>query len=599
MAPEGELVMNITDSFEPYIFDISNELEVTFPPVSAVTISTYKPRTGGDQLIALGTKNGECQVRQWPSGDSLFAYQTSTSSAISSIAYTNDGSHIALGTQDGDIHVWLTGGTRPYVFQLGLQGPTSRHFAPITDLSFTNSKDKLISSSDDGTVIIWDLENNGTVRQVLSGHTGRIIATRFLSMDNSSRFYTLDENGLLLYWRFNPESMAVVYDRLHLNAMVARPNQITAFLPSREGQLSFIGTLGGEIQVWNLISKKLLRVLKGSESEVRSIGFSPLSKQLLAVDGEGRVLHWKNLELPIDYDSPVGNSGLVHSIDVSTDGQQIITSSTERVVKTWDSNGQLLDSIQTGLSTTQEVRFAHSPNSREVLIKDERNAFIWSLSLDSLRRVPGFGFELRTAAYSRDDQSVLTAGIEQLPTFCSSNCTTIRKYSVADLSLQQERSIDLGCYQLLPSPINPDEFLTVDEDHVIAKWNWENPQPLNSYAFHSATINDMDYSADGAWLISGSDDRTAVLWDLSTGALMRRFILPEEVKSVRFIPPIGRSIAISAGSTIYIWDAESGKLKMAFGHGDNITDIAVTPNGRWLLSSSLDRKIRKWSLSDL
>jgi hypothetical protein len=53
----------------------------------------------------------------------------------------------------------------------------------------------------------------------------------------------------------------------------------------------------------------------------------------------------------------------------------------------------------------------------------------------------------------------------------------------------------------------------------------------------------------------------------------------------------------SGGSdtTLLLWDVETARLIQRFeGHRDGITDAVFTPDGRWLLSSSLDRTIRVW-----
>ncbi|OMJ23739.1 U3 small nucleolar RNA-associated protein 21-like protein [Smittium culicis] len=48
---------------------------------------------------------------------------------------------------------------------------------------------------------------------------------------------------------------------------------------------------------------------------------------------------------------------------------------------------------------------------------------------------------------------------------------------------------------------------------------------------------------------------------------------------------------------IRVYDAESGNLVRQFvGHKNQITDLAFSPDGRWLISSSLDSTIRTWDL---
>ncbi|NWG20313.1 MAG: PD40 domain-containing protein [Chloroflexi bacterium] len=54
----------------------------------------------------------------------------------------------------------------------------------------------------------------------------------------------------------------------------------------------------------------------------------------------------------------------------------------------------------------------------------------------------------------------------------------------------------------------------------------------------------------------------------------------------------------SFDQTLRVWDAQSGReLRQLAGHTDAIVGVAISPDGRYILSGSLDRTARLWNLA--
>ena len=88
------------------------------------------------------------------------------------------------------------------------------------------------------------------------------------------------------------------------------------------------------------------------------------------------------------------------------------------------------------------------------------------------------------------------------------------------------------------------------------------------------------------------------LWDAETGACVRTLEGHGDfVTSVCFSPD-GRQVASgSYDDTARLWDAETGTCVMTLeGHSDQVYSVCFSPDGRQLASGSGDNTARLWLL---
>jgi WD40 repeat protein len=102
-------------------------------------------------------------------------------------------------------------------------------------------------------------------------------------------------------------------------------------------------------------------------------------------------------------------------------------------------------------------------------------------------------------------------------------------------------------------------------------------------------------------LSTGHDKGDIKLWNWETGEYLTTYQHPCWVHSMLFHPT--EPILISAGGgliqdyTIQIWDCRSGEVVgILAGHNGNINGMAISPDGRTLVSASNDCKLKVWDL---
>ncbi len=98
---------------------------------------------------------------------------------------------------------------------------------------------------------------------------------------------------------------------------------------------------------------------------------------------------------------------------------------------------------------------------------------------------------------------------------------------------------------------------------------------------HSEFVTAIAFAADGGRILTGSTDKTAILWDAKTGENLKTLRGHSDwVNGAAFGADGERILTGSRDGTAILWDAESGKMLLRLYSLNNGKDwLAVTPEG--------------------
>jgi WD40 repeat protein len=99
-------------------------------------------------------------------------------------------------------------------------------------------------------------------------------------------------------------------------------------------------------------------------------------------------------------------------------------------------------------------------------------------------------------------------------------------------------------------------------------------------------------------LASGSDDRTARIWELSTGKILHILEGHENlIRAVVWHPTRPVVASASSDQSARLWDVNDGRLLHQLeGHDNRVTSVRFHPQGKLVATGSEDETMRLWDV---
>jgi WD40 repeat protein/DNA-binding SARP family transcriptional activator len=311
-----------------------------------------------------------------------------------------------------------------------------------------------------------------------------------------------------------------------------------------------------------------------------------------------------------------GHGGQVWGLAYSPDGQRLATGDDDGTIRLWNAHtgGALLT-----LSGHPEPvnALAFSPDgTRLASVSLDDTAKVWDTATGvELLTLRGHTDPVLAVAFSPDGRRLVTASQDETAKVWDT--TTGEELLTLSGHDWWVRGVDFG----------PDGryVATANFDGTAKVWDAQTGQELLTLAGHSSPLVDVAFSPDGRRLATASYDTTAIIWDLSgvlsstvsatpalsgtqggeaevsaAGALHAErlhtlFGHTNELTHLAFSPDGAHLATSSADRNAIVWDVESGReiLRLA-GHAGWVTSVAFSPDGRHLATTSSDGTARVW-----
>lgn len=160
-------------------------------------------------------------------------------------------------------------------------------------------------------------------------------------------------------------------------------------------------------------------------------------------------------------------------------------------------------------------------------------------------------------------------------------------------------------------PIDNNILALCSDDLTIRIWSIAKSKCIRILKKHTYHITTLTFNSKGNLLISGAADETIVVWDLTTGRSLKTLAAHSDpVSSVCLTPDDTIIVSGSYDGLMRLFDLATGQCLKTLVYNSSthgtatastndvvnfpISHVQISPNGRYILSLSLDGKIRLW-----
>ncbi len=116
---------------------------------------------------------------------------------------------------------------------------------------------------------------------------------------------------------------------------------------------------------------------------------------------------------------------------------------------------------------------------------------------------------------------------------------------------------------------------------------------------HVGPVLCVRYNATGEYVLTGGQDRTIQLWNLSKSKHIKQYAGPHgrEVKDVQIAPSSDRFCSCGGDRNVMLWDISTGECTRRLrGHESAVNSMSYSSDGSLLCSGGADMALKLWDL---
>ena len=547
-----------------------------------------------------GTENGEVHLlwdnlsskRKIPLASSFLGH---TSKVKALCMYDKDGKkYLATGSSDGTAKLWNfeTGALlqtytahpdeigKDFKLEFGQSHPLT-----IRSVCFTPGGKYLVTGCNDGTAKLWDTEANlqknsslnsnyfhsfkhsDKIRSVSVSTDGQLMATA--GNDNSAMLWSLKD--------LSQQEPVAAFENEHAGPL-------TAVRITPDGKWLATGSKDSFVKLWSIETRKVIQVFTGGSFSVNTAVLRNDGKFLATGHKNNVIKIWDlmtgKLSKTLRSNEPSGQVGIVSgitSLSFSRDDQYLVSGSGDGTAKLWDIENEVPLQIYQGQSYFLNCATISQDNK---FIATGGDSPVISVFNTAASEAVG-EFEGLTPWVSSVDinteKGYLVAACDH------DGGDTINSVVLWDLNEEKKPHEFKGHTQRVRSvkmSRNGKLLVSGSNDGTAMIWDLENKKkPLHKLAGHTFWVNSVDISGDGALVVTGSDDCTAMLWDAKTGSELKAFTGHSAAVTVSISSNAKYVITSSRDATTKIWNVETGaELATLISVGEEDW-VVLTPSG--------------------
>uniref|UniRef100_A0A060T8A1 ARAD1D02002p n=1 Tax=Blastobotrys adeninivorans TaxID=409370 RepID=A0A060T8A1_BLAAD len=283
------------------------------------------------------------------------------------------------------------------------------HEDAVLAVEFSSTGTRIASCSADKSICLWSASDHSNYG-LLKGHKGAVLDVK----------WTRDENSIISASSDLTVATWDAYTGQRIRKHLGHEDMVNCLDVVRRGPQIFVsGSDDGTIGIWDPRQKEAVSYFE-TEYPVLAVAVDSMGSTVYSSGVDPKIHAWdsRNTSSPL-YSLTGHGDGLVTSIKVSPDDQQLASNGTDNTVRTWDIRSfttnesrklKILDGSIAGVEQSL-LRLAWSSDGKRLAAgSSDRTAVIWDVfTRNIIHKLPGHLGSVNDVAFSPTDDNVFVS----------------------------------------------------------------------------------------------------------------------------------------------------------------------------------------------